>query len=87
MSTTTRCERKRLVTEYTSDQVREMIWAHMKDGAGPPMTQKDLAAKMGISSAFLCDILRGNREPQGKVLDYLHLDRVVTYRYRKAKRR
>jgi transcriptional regulator with XRE-family HTH domain len=44
------------------------------------LTQKALAKKIGVSASFLNDILLEKREPQGKVLEFLKLDRVVVYR-------
>ena len=65
------------MTDFTATHVRQMLWAYM--GANE-LTQKALAEKIGISPAFLNDILREKRDPQGKVLSFLKLDRVVVYR-------
>jgi transcriptional regulator with XRE-family HTH domain len=73
------------MTEHTSDQVRDMLWGVIKSQPGRPLTQKALAAKIGVSLPFLNDILRGFREPSGKVLTFLGLERVVTYRYLKKR--
>ena len=43
-------------------------------------TQKVLAQKLGISAPYLSDILMGKREPGGKVLRQLGLERVISYR-------
>ncbi len=43
-------------------------------------SQKDLAEKLGVSAAYLSDVLQGKREPAGKLLDALGVERVVTYR-------
>lgn len=72
------------MTDYTSNQVRDLLRARIE--AQADATQKALATKIGVSTSFLCDILNGNREPQGKVLDFLGLDRVVTYRSRQTRR-
>jgi transcriptional regulator with XRE-family HTH domain len=42
-------------------------------------THKALADKMGISPAYLHDVLAGRREPGPKVLSFLGLKRVVVY--------
>lgn len=42
-------------------------------------SQLELAKKIGISPAYLSEIIRGNREPFGKVLKYLKLKRVTGY--------
>ena len=71
--------------EYTAEQVREMLWKRIKDTDGAPLTQKALATTIGVSLPFLNDILNDKREPSGKVLTFLGLERIVTYR--SAKRR
>ena len=43
-------------------------------------TQKAMAKEIGCSVQFLNDVLRGRREPSGKVLQYLSLERVVSYK-------
>lgn len=47
-------------------------------------TQKELAEEIGVSQAFLSDVLAGHREPTGKILDYLGLERVTVYRRKRA---
>ena len=43
-------------------------------------SQKALAAELGITASYLCDILKGRREPGQSVLDALGMERVITYR-------
>lgn len=73
------------MTEHTAEQVRDMLWRVIKSQPGRPLTQKELASKIGVSLPFLNDILRGNREPSGKVLTFLGLEKVVIYRYLKKR--
>lgn len=47
-------------------------------------TQKALADKLGISDAYLSDVLNGRKEPGAAILDPLDLERVVTYRRKRA---
>lgn len=42
-------------------------------------TRKAFADKVGISSAYLCDIIQGRREPGPKVLQFLRLEKVIVY--------
>lgn len=42
-------------------------------------TQKALADELGVSPAYLSDILRGKRDPGPQVLGALGLERVVAY--------
>lgn len=49
------------------------------------MTQKELAKRIGISPAYLNDMLKRHRRVYGKALDYLNLEEVVTYRFRKQR--
>jgi transcriptional regulator with XRE-family HTH domain len=39
--------------------------------------QRALAERVGISPQHLCDLLRGRRDPAGKVLEYLGLEPVA----------
>ena len=43
-------------------------------------TQKNVADMLGISPQYLCDVVQGRREPGPKILDALHLERLVIYR-------
>lgn len=65
---------------YTADQVRKMLWDIMKDTDGKQVSQRDMAKQIGVSVPFLNTLLTGKREPQGKILDFLGLERVVGYR-------
>lgn len=58
----------------TADQVRGL----MKRAAGD--SQKAWADRHKISASFVSDVLLGRREPAGKILDALGLERVVSYR-------
>lgn len=58
----------------TSDQVRTMLRLAINGNASA------WAKERGMSPAYVSDILRGSREPAGKVLDALGVERVVTYR-------
>ena len=42
-------------------------------------SQKALAARWGISTQYLNDVIRDRREPGAKVLDALGLQKVVEY--------
>lgn len=47
-------------------------------------TQARWCATHGISTAYLSDVLTGRREPGGKILDRLGLERVPYYRNKSA---
>lgn len=71
-------------TSFTPQEVREQLWALVRDKRHPHhpwtyRTQAELANAIGVSAPFLNEILNGNREPSGKVLDFLKLERVVRY--------
>jgi len=70
---------------YTSDQVRKMLWDRMKDTPAAAISQRQFAKQIGISVPFLNSTLKGVREPQGKILEFLGLERVVAYRYVKKR--
>ena len=41
--------------------------------------QKRLAGRMGISAAYLSDVINAKRAPGEKVLDWLGMEKVVRY--------
>jgi len=43
-------------------------------------TQTAVAAELGVSSAYLSDVLNGRKEPGAGILEPLGVERVVTYR-------
>jgi transcriptional regulator with XRE-family HTH domain len=63
------------------EQVRRILRDRIR---GEVKTQKDLAVRIGISPSYLNGVMKGKREPAGKLLDFLRLERVVSYR--RAKR-
>lgn len=46
-------------------------------------SQKAFAKHLGVSPAWISDVLRGNRRPGKTILDYLGLERVTTYELKK----
>lgn len=51
-----------------------------------PGTQKDIAARLGVSATYLGEVLRGIKEPGPKILAAMGLERVVTYQRKKGKK-
>jgi len=47
-------------------------------------SQRGVAAMLGVSQAYLSDVLAGRREPGDKILTALNLKRVVRIRYEAA---
>lgn len=47
-------------------------------------SQKALAEAIGVSAPFICDIINGRREPSGKPVIFLGLERKVIYVKRTA---
>lgn len=43
-------------------------------------SQAALAAELGVSPAYIHDVLKGKREPGKGILEPLGLERIVTYR-------
>lgn len=62
---------------FNSKGVRGRLQSLMKHAA---LTQKDIARKAGLSTAFVNDVLNARREPSGKLLDWMGLERIVLYR-------
>jgi DNA-binding transcriptional regulator YdaS (Cro superfamily) len=60
-----------------ADAVRQMLASH----ALALGSQKALAEKIGVTQAFVCDIINGRREPSGKPVAFLGLRRVVSYEF------
>jgi len=52
-------------------EVRKMVRKACKEHG----SLRAFAAHLGVSAAFISDIARGNREPSGKVLKYLGLEK------------
>ena len=46
--------------------------------------QKDVAHELGISEQYLSDVLNERTEPGAKILAPLGIERVVTYRRKRA---
>lgn len=42
------------------------------------------AKEIGVSLVYLWDVVHGNRNPTGKILDYLGVEKVITYRRKKS---
>lgn len=53
---------------------------HIRQLLAEAGTQKDLAAQLGVSAAYLGDVLIGRKEPGKKLLSALGMERVVMYR-------
>lgn len=47
------------------------------------MSQKSLANELGVSEAYLSDVINGRRDAGDKLLKPLGIERVVTYKRRK----
>lgn len=61
---------------FTAVEVRSMILDEVSDWG----SQKALAARMGVSPAYLSDVLSQRREPGPKIAAYFDLQRVILYR-------
>lgn len=51
------------------------------------MTQKELAAQLGLSTNYVNMVATGKRKPTGPILEFLGLTEIVTYTYRFKRRR
>jgi transcriptional regulator with XRE-family HTH domain len=63
--------------DLTAVQVRERLRLMMSTH---DLDQKAISAAIGVSQQYVSDVLTGRREPAGKILEYLKLERVVFYR-------
>lgn len=57
-------------------QVVALLWLALEKEP----TQTALAAKIGVTTPFLHDVLMKKRAPTGKILEYLGLERITIYR-------
>lgn len=64
----------------TSRVLAEQIKAEIGYGC----TQRDIAARLNISTAYLCDFLSGRREAGPKILEALGYETTPLYRKREA---
>ena len=65
-----------------NDQLRDIVKAMI----GYEETQKVIAARLGVSSAYLCDFIKGNRAAGPKILTALGYEAEPFYRQGKRGR-
>lgn len=65
---------KELTREQISDLIRELIKAEGGQGKA--------ATKIGVSSTYLAELLKGTREPGPTILEFFGLEKEVSYRKR-----
>ncbi len=58
---------------------RDDVMTMLRAKAAEKGSQLAVANEIGISQSWLCDILKGRREPVGKVLTYLGLSSMQVY--------
>ncbi|WP_408902516.1 transcriptional regulator [Methylobacterium radiotolerans] len=58
----------------------ETVRAQLAEQCRAAGSQKAWAERAGVSQAYLCDVLKGNREPGESILAAMGLVRVVAYR-------
>ena len=77
----TKVRRRDLTEEFAINLLREFV---RREGS-----LRKLANVIGISPAYLSDVLRGNRSLGPTLLNYLKLEKIVTYKvsYRVRRRR
>jgi hypothetical protein len=61
--------------EFTEDQLKELM--HKKQG---DKSYTQFARDIGCSTAYICDVYAGNRGAGPRILNYLGLEKKVTYR-------
>ena len=52
----------------------------LRQSANQRGSQRALAKELGVSEAYLSDVINGRRDPGRKILKALGLERVVAYR-------
>lgn len=59
---------------------KDELIQHLQQMIAQAGSQRELAIRLGVSAAYLGDVLHGKREPGSKLLKALGLERVVVYR-------
>lgn len=57
--------------------------SELRRRAAAAKSQTALAKELGISKAYLCNMLQGRADPGPAVLEALNIERVVSYRRKK----
>src|SRR5436305_12001664 len=68
---------------YTSHMNANHIRKLLRDACTAHGGESGFARHIGVSAQLINAVLRGAREPRGKVLDALGLEAVITYRRKK----
>ena len=68
-------------TPATADTIR----AYLDGCASRRGSQRALALDIGVSTSLVSEVIRGSREPSGRILDWLGLKREVRYVKRNGK--
>lgn len=55
------------------------VVAILRNEIGSAGSLRKLAKSIGVSASYLCDVMNGRNEPTGPILDYLRLERQVSY--------
>ena len=66
---------------FTSEQ----IIRRLADDVAKRGSQTKLAEAIGVSKTYISDILKGKKEPSGRVLLYLGVERILRYVKRNGK--
>ena len=72
------------MAEYSQGQVAELIRRRLQRHG---LTQAELAVDLGVSEPFVSLVLNGQRRPTGRLLKWLGLEQIVTYKYRRRTQR
>jgi transcriptional regulator with XRE-family HTH domain len=59
-----------VVRKLSQEEVVGMLQKKQGD-----MTQKDLAAQIGVTQQYLCDVLLGRRDPGPRILQFLGIEK------------
>jgi hypothetical protein len=59
---------------------REQLLIFLRAECAKEGSQKDWAKAHGMSAVYVSDVLAGRREPAGKLLEALGVERVISYR-------
>lgn len=64
---------------YTTEEIREMLRAAIAEAGN----QRAAAVKLGVSVAYLNDVIKGRAAPGRLILEALGLERIETIVYRR----
>lgn len=66
--------------QYTRDEAHEIVIAHLRQyKLHLGFSNKEIAEQVGVSPAYISQVLKGNFKAQGKIMRWAGLQKKVVY--------